>query len=753
MTGEKEVQKASTDMKPKELAQDTISTIESLNKQAWDTMLDNPREGLSLSREAFELSKEVKYQKGTAESLLNAGWCHNYLASFDEAFEDLYKALDLFTTIQDNEGVMKAYNALGAVFHNIGKYEDALTYFTKSLQLSIESDNNLRRVAALNNIGEVYDALGRSTEALEYFKEASKIAEEFHDRESLATALLNLGKMYRKLTMYDEALAHIINALKLSKETHDRISEAKCLDSMGLVHEEKGQHNEALSLYEQSLTVCRDTGDRLGEAEVLIHLGNILFRMGSVDKAIATYENALEICTAIHSMSVASRCLKALSEVHESLSHFEEALRYHKDFYKCEKEIFGEEENKKISSLTVYFELEKAKREREIFRLKNIELKQKANELEESYKRISIISQIGQKITASLDIEVIVNTVYGYINLLMDAELSGIALYDKQNEIVNYRFFIFRGERIPGMSINVKEKETIAGWCIKNHHEVLLNDFQTEYIQYQKEIVPIVEEIAHSLMYVPLIIGNDVIGVITVQSYRKSAYSEFHMDILKALASYIAIAVENSNIHNELRSLNRIIASEKEKLENAYQKIFHMANHDALTGLPNRRLLAEFVGKEIAQAQRQRYMFAILYIDLDCFKPINDNYGHEMGDEVLKIIAERFVKALRSSDTVARIGGDEFIVAIHNVKSRESVRTVSKKIIASVGKPITLGQVSCTIGTSIGISIFPLDDDTFEGLVAKADRAMYQVKQTGKNNFKFYKDFSDDAKRQAMQCE
>jgi diguanylate cyclase (GGDEF)-like protein len=515
---------------------------------------------------------------------------------------------------------------------------------------------------------------------------------------------------------------------------------------MGCIEEDKEQYEEALAFYKQSLLVCMDTGDRLGESEGLMHVGGALVRMGDPEKAIATYEKALEICAAIHARSAESRCYLALSDIFASLSRFEEALKLHREFYKREKEFFGENESKKLTSLTVHFEFEKARKESEIFRLKNVELKQKASELEEAYKRVSIISQIGQKITASLDIEVIVNTVYGYVNLLMDAGLFGIALYDKKNETVDYKFFIYKGKRIPGKTISLRETETIAGWCIKNKKEIISNDIQAEYKRYQKEIVPIVDEISHSIMYVPLRIGDEVIGVITVQSYAKGSYSDFHMDVLKALASYIAIAVENSNIHNELRSLNRIIFSEKKELENAYQKIFHMANHDALTGLPNRRLLSEFASKEISFARRQKNMFALMFIDIDCFKPINDQYGHERGDAVLKILAERFVKALRSSDTVARVGGDEFIALLHNVKSKEAVRTVAKKLIASIGKPIVIGQMSCTIGSSVGISMFPEDDTHFEGLVAKADRAMYDVKENGKNNFKFFSDLSDEAK-------
>lgn len=163
----------------------------------------------------------------------------------------------------------------------------------------------------------------------------------------------------------------------------------------------------------------------------------------------------------------------------------------------------------------------------------------------------------------------------------------------------------------------------------------------------------------------------------------------------------------------------------------------HMAYHDYLTGLPNRNMLSKHLSTELAHASDKNESVALLFIDLDRFKNINDSLGHKMGDLLLKEVAKRLKSSLYETDIVFRQGGDEFIVVLTNV-NQMIVATVAKRILDALSSPFNINSYDIFTSPSIGISVFPEDGTSVETLVKHADFAMYQAKKSGKNNFKFY---------------
>lgn len=169
------------------------------------------------------------------------------------------------------------------------------------------------------------------------------------------------------------------------------------------------------------------------------------------------------------------------------------------------------------------------------------------------------------------------------------------------------------------------------------------------------------------------------------------------------------------------------------------ERIQHVAHHDNLTGLPNRLLFNDRLGQAISLAKRDTRQFALLYLDLDNFKPVNDTFGHDAGDQLLNSVAERIREQVRDSDTVARVGGDEFTVILRDINSRENVVAVAEKIIAALARPFHLERQkqSVDIGTSIGIAIYPDDAQDHETLIKLADAAMYNAK-THRSCYRFF---------------
>jgi diguanylate cyclase (GGDEF)-like protein/PAS domain S-box-containing protein len=163
----------------------------------------------------------------------------------------------------------------------------------------------------------------------------------------------------------------------------------------------------------------------------------------------------------------------------------------------------------------------------------------------------------------------------------------------------------------------------------------------------------------------------------------------------------------------------------------AEERIQHVAHHDSLTGLPNRLLFNDRLALVMSLAKRDARQFALLYLDLDRFKPVNDALGHTAGDELLQAVAKRIRRQLRESDTVARVGGDEFTVILPSIARREQAELVAGKIVAALAMPFQLGskRQSVDIGTSIGIAVYPADAQDADSLVKAADAAMYRAKQ------------------------
>ena len=203
--------------------------------------------------------------------------------------------------------------------------------------------------------------------------------------------------------------------------------------------------------------------------------------------------------------------------------------------------------------------------------------------------------------------------------------------------------------------------------------------------------------------------------------------------IIEGLFSAVAELDKDGNLVRGQAVL--VDVTERTRAEREVEKL---AYFDSLTGLPNRLLLQDRLHQALAQARRHESCGAVLFLDLDRFKNINDTLGHHVGDRVLKVIADRLTSAVREGDTVARLGGDEFIVLLPEFRDDRNLAAIGRKILQVVSSPLQIDERNLVISTSIGISVFPTEAGEAETLLRHADLAMYAAKEEGRNTFCFF---------------
>lgn len=236
-------------------------------------------------------------------------------------------------------------------------------------------------------------------------------------------------------------------------------------------------------------------------------------------------------------------------------------------------------------------------------------------------------------------------------------------------------------------------------------------------------------------------------------SHGKEWHGEFHNRKKNGELFWEIASI--SPIKDEYGFISHYVAVKEDITEKKHQEelLSHQANYDYLTELPNRLLGMERLKQEIAKANRNNLSIALIFLDLDNFKNINDTLGHQYGDELLIVVAQRLQECLRKSDTVARLGGDEFLIIISALSSPSQGEIIASKLLYAMRKSFTIAGEERFISASIGITFYPQDGDNIQNLIQNADLAMYAAKRRGKNNFKFFNSRMNEVAQKKMQQE
>jgi diguanylate cyclase (GGDEF)-like protein/PAS domain S-box-containing protein len=332
-------------------------------------------------------------------------------------------------------------------------------------------------------------------------------------------------------------------------------------------------------------------------------------------------------------------------------------------------------------------------------------------ELKRAESMQAALHNISEAAHSAEDLLALFRRIHQIIGNLLPATNFFVALYDETKDELSFPYYVDEHDDAPAP--RKLDSGTLSAEVIRTGQPLLLTPDSKPSLH--ERVGPVVGKESLDWLGVPLTSQKGVIGALVVQSYSGDVrYTEQDEVLLQFVSTQIAAAIERKQTETWLR---------------------HIARHDVLTDLPNRGLFNDRLLAALARTQPAEDRLALLYIDLDRFKQVNDTYGHATGDLLLREVGLRIRHCVRESDTIGRIGGDEFVVLLNTIKLPEHASMIAEKIRASLNQPFELADHRLLISASVGIAIYPEHGDEKKQLIRHADSAMYRAKKLGGNRF------------------
>lgn len=305
-----------------------------------------------------------------------------------------------------------------------------------------------------------------------------------------------------------------------------------------------------------------------------------------------------------------------------------------------------------------------------------------------------------------IDLGNIMDIVVQRTQIITNADGASVELIEKDELVYSAASGI--AERYLGLRLDIEN--SLSGECINMRKPLISNDIESDD-RVNKEACRQIG--LNSMIVMPLIYNNAVVGVLKVLSKRSGHFNDDGIEILELISGLIAAAMFNA-------------------MENGESELFYKATHDSLTGISNRSLFYDRLRQRLSCALSKQEKFGIISLDMDGLKEINDNHGHRAGDAAIKEVALRISNTLRQSDTVSRLGGDEFGIIVATVVDRNDIRSLIKRLGFEITKPFVFENVEINLRASIGYAHFKEDGIEMDVLIEKADKSMYKVKRERK---------------------
>ena len=688
--------------------------IKSLQADCWDLMLQDPDGAMTLAKKSLELAKNTDLVELRGRGLFMQGWCHSYASRYPQAPEYFQKSIAEFIKIQDIAQIARSYNGMGWAFQSLGQFGVSLQHYETSLTMLEQVEVNSVYFATKINIALLHCSEGDWAAAKAMIIELD--AQDFSSFSDEHKADYNYVKAWSMIQ--DEQETNPDQYISLAEEYARKVNFTQLLFHIGILRiqylKKRGETQQAISGLLELIDFPTFDQQGVDRYVALTLLANLYFELNQIDLADQTFRRAflLDKKPWPH---------RFLFDLHQAYSLFLASQHNYTAAY--------EQSQAALNMQQLLFVKQMASTEsnrivaKEIARLKREDLVKELNikALQLLHQKTQLINQIGHKLASTLDIGDIGLSLYAVVHRELNVHFISIAEYVPESQLFKFEVLVDDGVAQPAVIRPFNTPGMQSTKVVESGKLILINDYTptVESLTAADGLMP------QSGIFIPLYIDSVIIGVWSLQSSIKNRFKKEDVELLEALAPFVAIAFNNALSHRRLDTLNKEIALEKESVVEAHKKVEYQALHDGLTGLPNRRQLTSVANHRIRGARQHDGNFHLLYIDLNEFKLVNDQYGHKVGDQVLKKMAVRLQKNFRDSDIIARVGGDEFVALISKFSDSTQLLKFLEKLKESIVKPIRIDDKKFILGSSVGVASFPEDGANLDQLIQVADANMY----------------------------
>ncbi|MBK1809328.1 diguanylate cyclase [Clostridium sp. YIM B02505] len=728
-----------------------INEIDMLLLRINEVRYDNPEKAIKLSLEALSLSKNINYDLGTAASKHMISSCYYTIGNYEEAISLTFDSLDFFVKENIYDLQWSSYNLLGNTFSELGDYERGMDFYNNAEEIAYLVDDGKKfytnsskekaMVRTLNNIAENYKLLKAYDESLEYCNRAYDIDKNYDFQFSKGVTILSLGELYYLLHEYDKANTLSFRALEYFKKYNYTLGQPECYKLAALTYWKKNDFDKADEYFNITIDRIEAQSSPYNEIDVYINYYQYLKDRNDLKKSLVILHKAYDLSIKNNFVEKISETASILSIFYAEIKDFQTAFNYFNMHLENERINASYLNKHRINNLNISKKIKKIEIEKKEIINNNENLQRKSESLQMVVEKLSIISELGQKITSNLDLDSIIDILYSSIKDFMDLTYLSIGLYDKENSVVNYLDVIERGKKKKKKSTNVKNRSNFTSICIETEDFVIINDMNKEFLKYTdsetyKSVMEKDQYELQSLIFCPLKVNSNIIGVMSIQSEEKNSFTSYHVEMVKSLSSYAAIAINNAIKSKQLEMEIEKTHAVQFELKRLNEKLLFLSENDSMTKIPNRRKLDKYLYELWEKHVQEKKVLSLIIFDIDNFKQYNDNYGHIAGDNCIVTIANILSSVKDENYFPARYGGDEFVVVLPEYQLDRALdfgESLKQKV-ANANIPHKFSTVSDKVTLSIGItSLVPSTDLTINEFMNKADDALYLAKKRGKN--------------------
>lgn len=664
-------------------------TLEKLVSQGLKAMHEDLDQAELYFWEALELATLTENVFYLAKSYIQLSRVHSMKGQYEEAVMAAQKGLSLSESANLHDTLFAAYYSLGNIYAQLGELERGLDYYQKGLKVC-EAFNFVHVENFLNNMAVIYSRLNLLEQSLATLLNAFELS--LKTPKSLTGFIAaNIAEVYLKLNLPDQAIIYCQKSESLLDQ-YERVShyDIQLYKVLGILHRSRGAYDQSIEYLNKGIELAKNIRSSYRQASLISELSKTYIEQGQLSLGVLGLIEAYEINRQIEAKVEQRDIAKVISDIYQRLADYKEAYHYLMIYHELDSKIRTKRLEDALMIQTVEFELAQAN--------KNTEMLQK------SLADVHFISEIGRIITSSLDMDDVLHQINEQLKRITGLNTAGIFLYLESNDTFEIKLYTEGG-------LDMRHIFTEDS-MIYYHAMACLHEKNTLFIE-ETEL-----ENKRSSVYFPLIFMAKPIGVMMLKSSGDRIIGDREIEMAMALGSYIAIALNNSQQSDALRIKTTA-------MEN-------LARIDDLTGLYNRRYTLELMKIEHERFVRNGNPFVLAIMDLDYFKQINDTYGHQAGDYVIKSVSAIMKDCIRPYDVLTRWGGEEFILLLPETQLSDALNVCKR-----INDKISLSQLLYD-GTSIDVSItIGLAESnpllSLDMLIKRADEALYRGKKAGRN--------------------